>query len=66
MAVKTRKDWLILAMSLAPGPLLGFSFAFDPGVCNPSFSELNFLGLIAFATVTSGAMLWCLKKAIWR
>lgn len=52
-----------MAFSLLPGPILGFSFAFDPGTCNPNFSEANFIALILLASGSLAGIAYCLKQA---
>lgn len=59
----TKWEWILLAVSISPGPLLGFSFAFNPGTCNSSFTDVNFMALLAFGIVTSAGSLYCLKRA---
>lgn len=62
--MKTRAHWIALAGGLVPGPILGFTFAFNPGTCNPNFSDVNFFALNGFGLLTSIGILWSIWKAM--
>ena len=52
-----------MAVGLAFGPLIGFGLAFDPGTCNPNFSDVNFVLLITLGTMASFGVAYCAWRA---